>query len=473
MSSRLSAGVARADITPPIGIGHAGWGAQTHQRAAGIDLPLWITALALSDGECTTVIIDIDCMYLFEREATAVRNAVTALTGLPEANVRLAYTHTHSGPVSGNTWSAWMSEGAEMVTGYDARLCDEAAGVAWAAINRLQPVRVKAGRGTSTIGVNRRFQRPGDGVMVVGRNWSGPVDSDVQVLRFDTMDCHPLATIVNYACHPITVGPDNDLVTPDFPGVVKRVVEQATGSTCLFLQGAAGDIGPIRGGARNGAQEYKRLGAMLGHEASRMWWEIGAPQRNDRYLGTLESGAPLAIYADDPIPDPDRSLHVISRVVDLPTRQIGDPDRLDVDFTVHLDNLDRSRNHGTDEEVREQTMRAKRAGMRARLARKVSASAAWSVEIQGIALGQDIALFAAAVEPFVEIGRQVKQASPFPGTLFSGYSNVGWAYMPTADAYPLGGYEVEVTPFAPEAADAFVAASVELLDDLYAKVSTR
>jgi uncharacterized protein YecE (DUF72 family) len=51
MTSHLLAGVARTDITPPLGIAHAGWGAQSHQRAAGVDLPLWATALALSDGK--------------------------------------------------------------------------------------------------------------------------------------------------------------------------------------------------------------------------------------------------------------------------------------------------------------------------------------------------------------------------------------------------------------------------------------
>src|SRR5690606_30623735 len=123
-------------------------------------------------------------------------------------------------------------------------------------------------------------------------------------LRIDTLDGAPLATIVNYACHPITVGPDNDLITPDYPGVVKRVVEDATGSTCLFLQGAAGDLGPVRGVARNGEHEYRRLGAILGHEARRSWWELELPARLDRYEATLESGAPLAVYAEDSVPEP-------------------------------------------------------------------------------------------------------------------------------------------------------------------------
>ncbi|HEY3229277.1 MAG TPA: hypothetical protein VGJ87_08655, partial [Roseiflexaceae bacterium] len=91
----LYAGVARTDITPPLGIAHAGWGAQTHQRATGVDLPLWATALALSDGAQTVVIVDVDLIYIWDNEAPAVMQAVASLTGLPQSNIRVSYTHTH------------------------------------------------------------------------------------------------------------------------------------------------------------------------------------------------------------------------------------------------------------------------------------------------------------------------------------------------------------------------------------------
>lgn len=468
MSARLSAGVARSDITPPIGIGHAGWGAQSHQRAVGVDLPLWVTALALNDGAETFVIIDIDTMYLFEEEAAAVLEAVTRLTSLPPTHVRLSYTHTHSGPLSGSAWSAWMQEGPEMIGSYDESLQHKAAGVAWAAIKALQPVHIRAGRGTSGIAVNRRLQRPEDGKVIVGRNYAGPIDSEVQVVRIDAVEGQPLATLVNYACHPITVGPDCDLITPDYPGVAKRIVEQATGSTCLFLQGACGDVGPIRGGARGGLQEYRRLGAMLGHEASRIWWETEVPQQTERYIGTLESGAPLAVYEQEPAAEPDRYLRVLSGVVPLPTRHLGNPEKLTAEFEHHIAELTQLReHHASDASIREKTMLAKRSGMRAGLAKSVARQPHRNVTFQALALGPDIAFLAIAAEPFSEIGRRVKDASPFRYTLFSGYSNVGWAYMPTADAYPLGGYEVEVSPFSPAAADLTVSASLEMLGALH------
>ena len=46
----------------------------------------------------------------------------------------------------------------------------------------------------------------------------------------------------------------------------------------------------------------------------------------------------------------------------------------------------------------------------------------------------------------------------------------GWAgYVPMAEDYPLGGYEVEVSPFAPEAARIVVEGAGELLQSMKAK----
>lgn len=467
MTQHLSAGVARIDITPPPGIAHAGWGAQTHQRAAGVDLPLWATALALSDGTQTVVIIDIDLIYLWEPEVYDVQKAVVALTGLPASHVRLAYTHTHSGPVNGSSWTSWIKEGTEMVAAYDASLPHRLAGVAWAAMQNMQPVRAGAGSGSCAIGVNRRFQRPEDSAVIVGRHWAGPVDHEVKVVRLDTLAGEPLAAIVNYACHPITVGPDAELVTPDYPGVVKRVVEQATGATCLFLQGATGNIGPVRGGARHGLQEYKRLGQILGHEASKVWWNIELPVRQERYVRTLESGAPLAIYADEPVEEPPARLRVGTRPMQLPIKDLPAPEKLEAELAGYVAQLDQLRaGGGSEAEIIQATMSAKRAKMRADIARQLRGQSHRTFEAQVFAIGDEIALFGMPGEPFTEIGQQVKQQSPFKHTLFSGYSNVGWAYIPMPDAYPLGGYEVEITPFSPDAAAIVVDESLALLRDL-------
>lgn len=467
MPRQLRAGVARADITPPHGIAHAGWGAQTHQRAAGVDLPLWATALALSDGVETVVIVDIDLIYLWDTEAPGVMRAVERATGLPASHIRLAYTHTHSGPINGATWSSWVKEGAEMVPAYDAIVEQQVAGVARQALAHMRPARYAAGSGEAAINVNRRFQRPEDGAVICGRNWGGPVDQQVQLVRIDALDGAPIAAVVNYACHPITVGPDCDMVTPDYPGVLKRVVEQATGATCLFLQGATGDLGPIQGCAQGGFHEYRRLGSILGHEASRIWWGLEPRRRRERYAGTLESGSPLARYADEWLADLDGTLRVGTRELRLPLKAFAPSAELAAATAAHVANLDRLRAEGGDlEAIRAETMLAKRAAMRADLARRNEGHTHRTVTLQAFTIGDSVALPVVPGEPFCQIGLAVKGRSPFAHTLFAGYANIGWAYIPTADAYPLGGYEVEITPFAPEAAAMVVEGSVGLLEEL-------
>jgi len=79
-------------------------------------------------------------------------------------------------------------------------------------------------------------------------------------------------------------------------------------------------------------------------------------------------------------------------------------------------------------------------------------------------LGQ--ALLSMPAEPFAEIGVAIKTSSPFATTLVSGYSNGMAGYLPVAEAYPEGGYEIWVTPFAPEAANLVIAASLDLLAQL-------
>ena len=63
--SGLLAGVARTDISPPVGIPQMNWGAQTHVTAVGIDPAGMIaTALVLSDGKQKFAMVDIDALFV-------------------------------------------------------------------------------------------------------------------------------------------------------------------------------------------------------------------------------------------------------------------------------------------------------------------------------------------------------------------------------------------------------------------------
>jgi hypothetical protein len=71
--------------------------------------------------------------------------------------------------------------------------------------------------------------------------------------------------LVNYACHPSVLGPDNLQYSADYPGAMKRYVEsQVPGATALFVQGGAGDINPYRDKEPGGFQAMEEMGQALG-----------------------------------------------------------------------------------------------------------------------------------------------------------------------------------------------------------------
>ena len=277
-----------------------------------------------------------------------------------------------------------------------------------------------------------------------------------------------MAVVANYACHPIVVGPDNDLITPDFPGVMKRVVEEATGATCLFLQGAAGDVGPIHGGAQYGIDEYKLLGQRLGHEVARVWGALDPTGRESRYEETLESGAPLAVYEYDHPDRPDLSLRSATSELRLPIKTLPAVKKLKAEYDEHSTRLQELRESDAPEaEIKHETMAAKRTSLRKELAERYEGQSHAEWELQVFAIGSEIAMVAMPGEPFVEIGMEIKENSPFEHTMFSGYSNFQHAYIPTPEEYDDRGYAVNTTPFMPDAAGVVVTETLASLEELH------
>jgi hypothetical protein len=458
----LQAGAARAVITPPLGIAHAGWGAQTHQRAEGVDLDLWATALVVGDGRRQAAVVDVDFCVVGRPLADQIRQAAADLTGIPVPHIRLSYSHTHSGPMLG---PSWMTEGEELIPAYVASLPGRIAGAVWEAQRRLRPARVAAGSGRADIVVNRRLKLP-SGRVVCGRHHDGFADREVQVLRLDDAHERPIAVVVGYACHPTIMGPPNRVVTPDYPGVVRRVVEDATGAPCLFLQGAAGNVHALVDYVGDPAV-YRRLGAILGHEAARVALGLATVPRRERLAKVVESGAPLGIYADEPAGEPDGVLRVATRPVTLGVREYPPVADLDAEARRLAARLAELRARADEEELQAAVGMARRARMLADKAAQYDGRRDVTAEFHGLRLGP-AALVAFPGEPFAEIGARVKAESPFRHTFFSGYTNDYLGYLPTSDAYPDRGYEVDTSPFLPGSDERLVKESLALLAELRA-----
>jgi hypothetical protein len=456
--------VGRATITPPLTVPHAGWGAQTHVLADGVETDLWATALVVEDGAEPAAMVELDLVAVTPADAQAVRRAVARALGISGERVRVAETHNHAGPPP-STW-AWMAEGAEALRRYYDQLPDHAATAALRARRRLAPARVAAGAGASRVAVNRREQTP-DGRMATGVNAEGVIDPQVFVVRIDDRDERPMAVLVGYTMHPTTMGPTNRRVSADWPGHLKRTVESATGACCLFLQGATGNVGPGPEGFTDDARVIRRIGGEVGCEAGRVFWGLRPRPVRFRHDRLWESGAPLGKWETVAEAEPEAAVRVMTRDLRLPLRpqpSIAEAEARAEEARARLNDL--VGRGAPAAEIEAATFGTKRAAMTLARSRAFAGREEVPLELHLLQVGPAV-LAGIPAEPFAEIGLAVKSRSPFPHTWFGGYVG-GWSgYIPTPEEYPRGGYEVETSPFSPEAAGRVVEGVVSALEDFH------
>jgi hypothetical protein len=327
-------------------------------------------------------------------------------------------------------------------------------------------VHLYGAKGLGTININRRHRATASTPAAVGRNPQEFVDRELVVVRIDDSEGKPYAVLVNYQCHGTVMGFANQWITPDWVGMTRRVVEQAfPGALCLYFQGAAGNQGPIEGFTGDLSVAH-RLGATLGHQAAAVAMAIETVQREPRFEGFVESTAYQAKQYWRVQGPRDATTRFARHTIPVPRRRYS-PEEI-------------SEMAAQGEQARKAAGEAKASGdpwkihqAEARLRRFSDLLTKWQappdsspvqVEIQALRIG-DVAIFAMAGEPFAEIGAAVKKLSPFPITMFCGYSSgAGGDYMPVEEEYRFGGYEVQRTPYGPGAAKAVIEASRRLFE---------
>jgi len=406
--SQLQAGVARANITPPVGAFLAGFGSRDH-GCEGVHDELFARALVLRSGDTALAIVSCDLIGLTCQSVETIRKQVEAATGIPAASVMLACTHTHSGHTMGLLRHPGLDPELVHVTE------QKIAGAVALAHRSLAEASLGAGKGRARIGVNRRERKP-DGSTALGRNPEGPTDPDVGVLRVDGPDGAPRAIVVNHACHPVILGSQNYLVSPDFPGQVGALVERVyQGALCLYLNGCCGNVNPtVVGGTFDDA---RRAGVFLGAQAVQVAETVHTSPDAALATRTAVVEAPLA-----PLPSAEEARNTVEQRTRTLEEQLARGE-----ITRALYDADWQRGWARD--VMAEYGKTDRQRTR-------------PLEIHGLRLG-DALLVGTPGETFVEIGLAAKAASPTPNTFVVAYANGNVGYIPTAKAFEEGGYEVE------------------------------
>jgi len=344
---RALLGISRREITPPVGIYGRMWGASNHDKSEGTHKALYVTALSIqkSSEDVPAVLVAVDAASLGDltgREGLWLRARVKTALNLSDSHLMMACSHTHASP-----WAARSRAdlpGGDLIEKYLEVIAVACIDSGREAIHRRQDAIITFATGRCSLAANRDLPDPDNpDRYLTGFNPEAFADDTLLVGRITRVsDQMLMGTIVNYACHPTSLGWDNKLASPDYVGRMREIVEHDTdGVPCLFLQGASGDLAP--------AHQYESDGAVADHHGEQLGYASlstlsGMYPAGEaiRFVRAVESGAPLGYWRPEPYSVPS-NVRITAAPVSLPAKPWPSVTELDSQLAQATESFSRER----------------------------------------------------------------------------------------------------------------------------------
>jgi neutral ceramidase len=455
----LRIGLAESDITPPEGFLMAGY---YHERkATGTRDPLKAKAIVFCGDGQRAAFVACDLTGIAADLSAEVRRIAADRTGIPAAHIVLAATHSHTAPdYTRDLYEYLGGPPADGRQRYSATLIGGIVDAIVRADAGVQPAAVFIGtaRQETPISFNRRFVMRDGSV----RTWmrldnpevvraAGPIDSDVSLMLVRaTNGDQPLGVFTNFALHLDTVS--GTLWSGDYPFYVEQMLRQTLGPNVIsiFGNGCCGDINHVDPVAQ-AVNKTEFIGQSLSNTVHEGLTRLAPIEQPVLRIRTAQVALPLQeITAED-----------VARALPL----VADAKAgKEVEFfalvtaykTLVLDQLRNRPPLAPPGDTISWGLSRTWAGVGDRL----------PVDVQVIALGQDLAIVCLPGELFVDLGLAIKRASPFRTTLVVELCNcVETVYIPPRVAYAVGSYEVTNSMLQPGSGEMLAETAVRLLRD--------
>jgi hypothetical protein len=420
-------GIARADITPPVGIYSRNWGAAKHDVATSVHRPLTLNVLTISNDSSPMVFVEADLgwwrpMSLFQR----FQQRLLEEFGLAADQLIFALTHTHAAaPLmdpdpslpGSDLQEAWL-EAVYQSTSDSIRtaLSNQFAGI------------LDWHTGTCRLASNRDLPDPESDRFLCGYNPENSADSTLVVGRLTDSDGTMRAVLVNYACHPTTLAWENEAISTDFIGAMRETIERETGANSFYLHGASGELSP--------KQQYvgdvdvaDRHGRQLGHATLATLYDMTPSGEELAYTGVMESGAPLAVWKHRPYSPSTKSdckqIELELELKDWPSAEVLEQQRADCEDRALQERLRRKRD----------------------IRRVLGDGATHEITYSVWQLG-DAILIGSSCEAYSKLQTDLRERFPNRTIICMNLINGTIGYLPPEDKYDLDIYQVWQTPFA-------------------------
>lgn len=385
-------GVCKVDITPPLGIDFIGYHRDTGIN--NIEERIYGTIFVFEKDEIKTVFISIDNIGMLVEDTNIIRERVASELHLPFERITVVYTHTHSGPETVGD--------DPLVQSYKTILVNNVVHGAVTANNNLKLCEVGWGVTKSDIGVNRR-ERTSDGKAKMGTNIEGVADNRIGMLAIRGAETKELSGILVFCtAHPNVLKGDSDVLSADYPGMTREILEKIVSCPVIIVQGAAGNVNAKYRGSREALKQMAYI--LSGHVLTML-----PTVTYSRIVKLRTISSTVQMQLKD-IPEIDE----IRRIAQFTERHWGvnTDEWLTIVLEKHKQNI-----------------------------RQLSID----LEVQLFQINDGM-FSGIPMEPFSETALEMKESFQNERAFFGGYMNGYIGYLPSKEEYAYGGYEVELNP---------------------------
>lgn len=242
-------GIAAREINPspdgrftgqPVHLGGYGFGSGpilTGRTADGIlGDGIHVRAIAVSDGQSTTAVADIETQGIFAATKDGpyglvdMRRRVEAATGggLRASATVIQSDHSHSGPDTMGVWGG-------VPVAYRQMIADRTVEAIAEAYRSMQPGTLYYGTAPGRDLLSNQFDYDAQNQVV---------DSDVRVLQARASSGRPFATLLNFSAHPTVLGADNHKVSGDWVQAANPQLAARFGGEAVTMVGTLGRTQP-------------------------------------------------------------------------------------------------------------------------------------------------------------------------------------------------------------------------------------
>ncbi|MBE6712158.1 MAG: hypothetical protein E7580_01415 [Ruminococcaceae bacterium] len=417
LPENFSVGFGRVDISGPLPVGI--W----EGEATKVRDPLYLTCIAVSDGENVALLMSADAMGIQLSVYNQCAKKVMQEYGIPAENLLINVTHSHSAPSIGSN-DRWLKSFYEKF--------DDAVEQA---LHDLAPAKAYAGKGyTDSLNFVRRYLMP-DGSWVTNAGSTAvahesEADNEVRTLRFEREGKKDIL-MTNYQSHYMG-GAGEENLSADIFGEFRKESEKELDVLFVYFSGSSGNL---------------NFNSAIPGERKYFNWNEGAKEFVRAVKVALEGEAEVATG----------KIVAKASVYQAKVKQ-DDPERI-----KHAEEIAAT----TDEKLKAEKIRLY--GFLSKyeasaVVTRASLGPTKDLHFFAVSFG-DVAFSTAPFEQFDTNGQEVRAASPFKMTFTLSMTNESNNYVPSALAEEHYSYEVSTCRFEKGSGTAFANEQIRLLGE--------